>query len=622
MRSPALLAILLILVGAPLASAAEPPAAAAAPAATDVLATLRAGHPRLLVAAADWSRLRAQAETDAGYRAVMEAVIAEARVRAVAPAPVRELEGKRLLWVSRRVLKDALFLSAAHRLDGDPRFLAAAERNLLAAAAFSDWNPAHFLDVAEMSAALAFGYDWLHADLSPATRATLRTALLEKGLRPALEPGSRFTSWRTRANNWNQVCLGGLTLAALAIAEDEPDAARAALALLASHHTHGLKPYGPDGIYPEGPGYWNFGGTYTAFTLAALKSALGDERLVPGTQAFFAGARVQTLLTAPSGLPFTFADCGPAATPEPLLFWFAHRLREPSLLAGQHRYFSPYNPLAAKSSREDLGLIFPLLYWRQPHAAPDAGWEAWQGGGSVPVAVFRGPGSEASRFYLGVKGGSPSGSHAHMDGGSFVFETDGVRWAEDIGMQSYHDLEKRGINLWDNKQNGDRWRVFRYTNFAHNTLTLDQGLHRAGAGVRLSDFSAPPEPGISADLSPVLGPGVSRAVRRFRPHDDARGLSITDDLAGLRPGAEVTWTLVTRAEAALSGSTVRLRREGRSLELRAASPAGVVFETVSAAGPAPYDAAAPNYRIIRFTAKAPASGMLKIEVFFDARASE
>ena len=31
---------------------------------------------------------------------------------------------------------------------------------MLTAARFEDWNPSHFLDVAEMTFALAIGYDW------------------------------------------------------------------------------------------------------------------------------------------------------------------------------------------------------------------------------------------------------------------------------------------------------------------------------------------------------------------------------------------------------------------------------------------------------------------------------
>lgn len=40
----------------------------------------------------------------------------------------------------------------------------------------------HFLDVAEPTAALAIGYDWLYPKLSETSRRTIRTTILEKGL--------------------------------------------------------------------------------------------------------------------------------------------------------------------------------------------------------------------------------------------------------------------------------------------------------------------------------------------------------------------------------------------------------------------------------------------------------
>ena len=54
----------------------------------------------------------------------------------------------------------------------------------------------------------------------------IRAAMVEKGLRPALA-GFRGTApwrnqWARRTNNWNFVCNSGITMGALAIAEDEP----------------------------------------------------------------------------------------------------------------------------------------------------------------------------------------------------------------------------------------------------------------------------------------------------------------------------------------------------------------------------------------------------------------
>ena len=584
----------------------------------DSLATLRAGHPRLLVSPDTWPRLRELFKNDANFRALAEAEISAARARLEAAPPERELEGIRLLHVSRRVLADAASLSLAYRLTGDRAFLAAAERNLLAAASFSDWNPRHFLDVAEMTAALALGYDWLYADLSPETRAALRAAIAEKGIRPGLDPAAPHNWWHTRANNWNQVCLGGLTLGALAIAEDDPELARRVLDLLRRHHAPGLVAYAPDGVYPEGPNYWRYGTSYTVLTLAALKSALGSEDLLPAPGCFFASARAQTLLIAPSGVPYTFADSRRDAEPDLLLFWFARRLDAPSLLSGQRRFFTPYE--TAATTRETLRFRFlALLDWQTPPAAASSSWTAWHGAGPVPLAVFRGPDTPRGAFYLALKGGAATDSHAHMDGGGFVLELDGVRWSHDLGMQEYHPLEQRGIRLFDSRPGGDRWKVFRYTNLAHSTLTIDGALHAADGRVSLRDFSGDPSSlGVSVDLAPALAPRVSRATRRFSPRADARGLSIVDELSDLRPGSAVRWTLVTSAEVELGENAALLREAGRELRLRFSAPGALRLSVVAAAGPADFDEPAPGYRLLLAEFAAPASGEAVLSAEFAA----
>ena len=64
-------------------------------------------------------------------------------------------------------------------------------------------------------------------------------------------------------------------------------------------------------------------------------------------------------------------------------------------------------------------------------------------------------------------------SHSHCAQGSFYFESDGVAWAADLGMQNYNSLESRGVDLWNMKQAGQRWEVFRIGPWSHNILTLD-----------------------------------------------------------------------------------------------------------------------------------------------------
>ena len=65
----------------------------------------------------------------------------------------------------------------AYRLYGDRRHLDRCLAEMRAVSAFQDWNPRHFLDVAEMSLALALGYDWLYGDLSEEDRNLFADAL-------------------------------------------------------------------------------------------------------------------------------------------------------------------------------------------------------------------------------------------------------------------------------------------------------------------------------------------------------------------------------------------------------------------------------------------------------------
>lgn len=55
-------------------------------------------------------------------------------------------------------------------MTGEKEYLRRAEKEMLAAASFIDWNPSHFLDVSEMSMGLAIGYDWLFNELLPDSR--------------------------------------------------------------------------------------------------------------------------------------------------------------------------------------------------------------------------------------------------------------------------------------------------------------------------------------------------------------------------------------------------------------------------------------------------------------------
>src|SRR5690606_5899149 len=189
---------------------------------------------------------------------------------------------------------------------------------------FSDWNPSHYLDVAEMSLAVAIALDWAGDRLPPSTINLAKDALIEKGIKPSFA-GEEAPSWVTASHNWNQVCNGGMIAAAISIADRDPDLAARTIRRSLDGMPYALAAYGPDGLYPEGATYWGYGTSFSAYTSALLESAFGTDFGIAKYPAFVESAKFRLLSVAPSGWYYNFADCGDrgGSSGDITLAWFA-----------------------------------------------------------------------------------------------------------------------------------------------------------------------------------------------------------------------------------------------------------------------------------------------------------
>ncbi len=581
----------------------------------DPLAHLRPGHPRLLATGDDWINVRGRIAADPAAAALHLGLLRVAQRALDEPVAGRELQGRRLLGVSRRVLGRVLDLAYAWRMTGDPAFARRAEAEMLAVAAFSDWNPSHFLDVGEMTTALALGYDWTEEALALESRAVIKRAIIEKGLRPGLDPKAEHNWWHVAEHNWNQVCWGGLTLGALTIADDDPALARQVLALARAHIGHGLKPYVPDGIYPEGPSYWSYGTSFQVMLDAALASALGDDWGLRAAPGFLGSAGAFVQLIGPSGRYYNFSDGAEAPAFQPALYWFARQTGDPGLLAANDRVLR--DPAAGLDAAvADRLAVLALLWWPdRPGTAVPRLPLRWSGDGPNPVAVFRESWTDPRTLYLALKAGAAVVNHGHMDAGSFVLEADGVRWAVELGAQDYYSLESNHVDLWNMAQDSQRWDVYRIGPFTHNTLTIDGRRHRVDGRARIIGFSAQPADARAVlDLTPVFAGAAAYAHRGFRLLPD-RGVLVQDELRGLTPGARVRWTMATRAEVTCDGGTATLRQEGEVLQAQLVGSPEAAFTVAPADPPADgFNAANPGVSLLTATFTAPADGSLRIAV--------
>ncbi|HEY4290923.1 MAG TPA: heparinase II/III family protein [Puia sp.] len=535
------------------------------------------GHPRILLLKGEEAALKKSIGKDKIWSKMQQAILDESD-RIITLPPVQRIQiGRRLLDKSREALRRIFFLSYAYRTTGAAKYLQRAEKEMLAIAAFSDWNPPHFLDVAEMTMAMSIGYDWLYGGLPSASRAIIKEAIIKKGIEPSLDP--KNNGWLKVEHNWNQVCNAGMMYGALAIYDDEPALAKQIINRSIETVVSSMKDMAPDGAYPEGYGYWGYGTSFNVLLISALDKAFGQDFGLSDKPGFLKTAGFLENMTGPTGKPFNFSDAGGSGESEPAMFWFAQKNADPSLLWVERSRLLNEDPKKHVYDR----LLPAMMIWgsglaienTQPPAAT-----MWVGRGKNPVALMRTSWTDPSAIYVAMKGGSGSINHAHMDVGSFVMDADGVRWAMDLGAQEYESLESKGLQIWGRNQNAQRWTVFRYENQAHNTLTINNQHQQVAGYAPITASSASPDlMYATTDLSEIYKGSLAGAQRTIAIVDK-KYVVVSDIIRASDTAATIRWTMVTPATVKITGpGSAELTKDGHRLLLSVASSDGAGIST-------------------------------------------
>ena len=578
-------------------------------------ARVPADHPRLLGSAGDFAAIRERAKTDPLVAAGVKAVIDHALYYATLPPLEHKLSGRRLLGTCRKALAHISATAMAYRLTGERRHFDAAVATLTNVCAFADWNPKHFLDVAEMSLAVALGYDWLYRDLPPEVREQVAAGLKKNGFDAFVKDAARTRRSRLLAgNNWGQVCNGGAIAAALALWEREGDAARKLLRGSTERLVYPMRVYAPNGAYPEGPGYWGYGTTFNVIALGLLEHACGTEFGLSKIPGFRESAWFRDWVTGPSGEMFNFSDSSLERRLSDAGWCFAAH-GDPACVA----FFERGALLEAGANRSSqLPRTFPCsLFWLQDRPLPEAPRpRVWSSGDATGITVLR-SGWTKDDWFAAFKCGRVGGPHAHLDVGSFVFDACGVRWAGDIGSEGYGRIEALGVDLWNcSSPESERWTLYRLSNASHNVINPEgvrQSVGNAGRQIYVRDEDG--VCGAAFDLDGVYAPAIGGWKRRTSL---VRGRFTVEDAitgAGEKP---VTWGFATKAKATVDGRTVVLEQGGKTLFVRADGPSEAVWSVGPAKGTNPADG--DNSAWTRVTLSAPAKdGKLVYKVAFVER---
>lgn len=570
------------------------------------------GHPRLLMLIGEEAAIKKTYETDKTWNKVHEAILTACDEILDTPPVERIQIGRRLLDKSREALRRIFYLSYAWRLTNDKKYLERAEKELLAVSHFSDWNPSHFLDVAEMTMAVSIGYDWLYNDLSEQSRAVIKEAILKKGIEQSLD--TKYNSWLTVTHNWNQVCNAGMTYGALAIYEDQPELAKKIINRAIHSIALPMEDYSPDGAYPEGYGYWGYGTSFNVMFISAIEKVFGKDFGLSAKPGFLKTAGYLENMTGPSGTNFNYSDATVNGELQPAMFWFASRLKDPSLLWVERSRLIKNSPKQFSRNR----LLPSIMLWSGGVSIDKIAEPAttmWVGKGKNPVALMRTSWTDSSAVYIGMKGGSASVNHAHMDIGSFVMEAHGVRWAMDFGMQEYESLESKGIQLFGRTQDAQRWQVFRYNNLVHNTLTINNQFQKVDGYAPIIASSAN-----SSFMNAVINmsevyKGEVANVNRGIGIMNKQYVVVRDEIETLANETTIRWTLLTPAEVKITGpNTAELNKNGKKLFIRVQEPSGIMMKTWTTNPTHDYDAPNPGSMLVGFELKVPSNTKTAISV--------
>jgi oligo-alginate lyase len=535
-------------------------------------------HPRLFAGDAQIAAIKKQ--TDIVTKNLLAIIRADAEAR-LAAAPITYPNGVSNMGTSRAVQGRIIALAMAYRLFNDPRFLQKVKEDLLQLSSISNWGTGHFLDVGEASLAAGIGYDWLYHHLSPAERKKVEEAIKQNALLPGLEAKAGKDSWVNGNFNWNPVCHGGLAVGALAIADVEPEVAKQVVERALKYIPISGEAYSPDGSFAEGPSYWSYGTSFYILAVEALRSALGSSYGLEKIPGFLRTADYRLQMVAPTGTDYNYSDYHTERANEPIMLWFAREQSRPDWVQTEVAKLQRLQVQCSSApvhGETDVHLSrhtpLEILWWKPAFASVKKGEVPlqWTAAGDMPISVMRSAWNDKTASYITIKGGTSNNSHGHMDVGSFILEAAGVRWALDLGTESYNKMREAKLDLWNYTQNSNRWTTFRVGPEGHNILRVNgerQLITGKGEVKQLSLSNG--AMGAEADLTSLYSNKAKNVTRKVVLHPD-RSISIHDNWQAGDSAVAVSFQWLTKAAVTKTSAGFRLQQDGKTLDVTIEAP--------------------------------------------------
>lgn len=329
-------------------------------------------------------------------------------------------------------------VTVAELLENRRRYIPVIEKALISLCKQNSWsNPAHdtslhnfngtdyYVDlvVATSGNSIAQCVTMLGDRLSPEVRARVACAFQQKVFRPiyrCLEETKPYW-WFNIHNNWNSVCLAGVTGAALALLPNKDDRAYF-VAAAEKYHVNGMKGYSDDGYCREGVGYFNYGFRGYATLREEICRATDGKIDFFHNPKFVRLAKYGRKIQMNPGVCPAYSDCRLNVAPDEFLVLYCDRaLGEP-----EGNYRSSFTDMMGQHFSLRLMDLFPRQAWpvaldtEEMQSALRESYDPKHTYYADAALIVSRPGAgSASTLAVSAKGGNNAESHNHNDVGSY-----------------------------------------------------------------------------------------------------------------------------------------------------------------------------------------------------------
>jgi len=533
-------------------------------------------HPRLYLNADGFAKMRQhyEAKDDEAYTLIANEVIKKADsyldkepIGYVWDDPMRTLSA-----ISTNLLNRFIYMGYAYNLTGDQKYVDKAYEQFEMCATYPDFNTSHIIDTGDDCLALAIGFDWFYNGFTPeqrevAKRVVYDTALktLASGLYGRLTSTSSGTSmWYAFKwmSNYNSIINGGVTAAAIATLEYDPDETFKYLSDSIKSVEYSLQMLTPDGGWNEAVTYWEYAMRYVMFMGAALEGCFGQSYDIMNGQGM---ENTLNYVISCLGVDGTnnYGDSHVGKT---------HREYSSRSFLGLAGIYN--HPMAFQMRKDDLlkGRVTPdycdaIFYdFDMPSASAETESSIsnlLRTNGTEIVSIRDTYDFEKSQTYFSAHFGTTSGYHQHCDCGTFVLDLMGTRWAEDLGRDEYNLQNVLGYkdkDIYRKRAEAHNVVVFNPANY-YDSFEMKDGQFAPIIAAESNEYSGY----VTANLDDVYNEATKMKLGYFMD-ENLNSLTVRNEFT-VEEDTEAMWSFHTTADITIEDDIVYLYKEGKSVKL-------------------------------------------------------